>query len=166
MALLDILIYPDTRLHAKAQPVEHVDKRVRSLIEDMAETMYDAPGIGLAAPQVNALERIIVIDISESKDSLLSLINPEIVSIAGDTEQEEGCLSVPGIYAQISRADKICVRALGKDGKEFELNAEGLLSVCIQHEIDHLDGKVFVDYLSRLKQDRIKKKMLKSQRSA
>ncbi len=166
MALLDILIYPDSRLHAKARPVEHVDNRVLSLIEDMAETMYGAPGIGLAAPQVNALERIIVIDISDSKDSLLVLINPEITSTSGNTEQEEGCLSVPGIYAQVSRADKICVRTLGKDGKTFEMNAEGLLSVCIQHEIDHLEGKVFVDYLSRLKQDRIKKKMLKSQRSA
>lgn len=166
MALLDILIYPDPRLHAKAQPVEHVDKRVLGLVEDMAETMYDAPGIGLAAPQVDTLERLIVIDISDSKDSLLVLINPEIISTAGETEQEEGCLSVPGIYAQVNRSNKIRVRALGKDGETFELDAEGLLSVCIQHEIDHLDGKVFVDYLSRLKQDRIKKKMLKSQRNA
>ncbi|GBE08456.1 peptide deformylase [bacterium BMS3Bbin11] len=166
MALLDILIYPDHRLHAKARPVEQVDSRIQTLIEDMSETMYAAPGIGLAAPQVNVLERIIVIDISDSKDSLLAMVNPEITHTEGYTEQEEGCLSVPGIYVQVSRGEKIHVRALDKNGKPFELAAEGLLGVCLQHEIDHLDGKVFVDYLSHLKQDRIKKKMLKTQRSA
>ncbi len=165
MALLDILIYPDQRLHAKARPVVQVDSRIQALISDMSETMYAAPGIGLAAPQVNVSERIIVIDISDSKDSLLAMVNPQIVEAEGSAEEEEGCLSVPGIYAQVSRSEKIRVRALGKDGKSFELVAEGLLGVCIQHEIDHLDGKVFVDYLSRLKQDRIKKKMLKSYRS-
>ncbi len=132
----------------------------------MSETMYAAPGIGLAAPQVNIAERIIVIDISDSKDSLLVMINPVIINTEGCTEHEEGCLSVPGIYAQVSRGEKIRVRALDKDGKPFELTAEGLLGVCIQHEIDHLDGKVFVDYLSRMKQDRIKKKMQKTQRSS
>ncbi|MFW2438847.1 MAG: peptide deformylase [Arenicellales bacterium] len=165
MALLDILIYPDPRLHVKARPVEQVDNRIQTLIEDMSETMYAAPGIGLAAPQVNILERIIVIDISDSKDSLLVMVNPEIIKAEGCTEHEEGCLSVPGIYAQVSRGEKIHVRALDQDGKPFELTAEGLLGVCIQHEIDHLDGKVFVDYLSRMKQDRIKKKMLKTQRN-
>jgi len=165
MALLDILIYPDPRLHAKARPVEQVDRRIQTLIVDMSETMYAAPGIGLAAPQVNVLERIIVIDISDSKDSLLTMVNPEIINSEGSAELEEGCLSVPGIYAQISRGNKIHVRALDRDGKPFELTAEGLLGVCIQHEIDHLDGKVFVDYLSRMKQDRIKKKMLKTLRN-
>ncbi len=166
MALLDILIYPDSRLHAKAQAVADVDDRICTLIDDMAETMYSAPGIGLAAPQVNILERIIVVDISESKDSLIAMVNPKIIDTEGSTEQEEGCLSVPGIYAAVNRNEKIRVRALGRDGKPLELTAEGLLAVCIQHEIDHLDGKVFVDYLSRLKQDRIKKKLLKSTRCA
>lgn len=166
MALLDILIYPDPRLHIQARSVEHVDSRIQTLIENMSETMYAAPGIGLAAPQVNVLERIIIIDISESKDSLLVMVNPEIIDIEGSAEQEEGCLSVPGIYAQINRGEKICVRAQNKEGKPFELVAEGLLSVCIQHEIDHLNGKVFVDYLSHLKRDRIRKKMLKTQRNA
>jgi peptide deformylase len=166
MALLDILIYPDPRLHTEARTVESIDKRIQTLIVDMSETMYAAPGIGLAAPQVNVTERIIVIDISDSKDSLLVMINPEIINTEGCTEVEEGCLSVPGIYAQVSRGEKIRVQALDKDGKPFELTAEGLLGVCIQHEIDHLDGKVFVDYLSRMKQDRIKKKMLKTQRNS
>ncbi len=166
MALLDILIYPDQRLHAKARPVVQVDSRIQALISDMSETMYAAPGIGLAAPQVNVSERIIVIDISDSKDSLLAMVNPQIMQAEGRADQEEGCLSVPGIYAQVSRNEKIRVQALDTDGKSFELVAEGLLGVCIQHEIDHLDGKVFVDYLSRLKQDRIKKKMLKSYRSS
>ena len=164
MALLDILIYPDSRLHTKAKPVEQVDKRIQKLIDDMGETMYAAPGIGLAAPQVNVLERIIVVDISENKDSLLAMVNPEIISSVGQEEHEEGCLSVPGVYAPVKRARVIRVRALDKEGKPFELDAEGLLGVCIQHEIDHLDGKVFVDYLSHLKQDRIKKKMQKTVR--
>lgn len=164
MALLDILIYPDSRLHNKAKPVAQVDSRIQKLIDDMSETMYTAPGIGLAAPQVNVPERIIVVDISDKKDSLLAMVNPEIISSEGEDEHEEGCLSVPGVYAPVKRYKKIRVRALDKDGNSFELDAEGLLGVCIQHEIDHLDGKVFVDYLSHLKQDRIKKKMQKSMR--
>ena len=166
MSLLDILIYPDQRLHAKAKPVSKVDSRIQKLADDMSETMYAAPGIGLAAPQVNVPERIIVVDISESKDSLLHMINPEIIECEGEAEHEEGCLSVPGIYAPVKRCEKIRVRALDREGNPFELDAEGLLGVCIQHEIDHLDGKVFVDYLSRLKQDRIRKKMHKVQRSS
>ena len=166
MALLDILIYPDSRLHNKAKPVAQVDSRIQKLIDDMSETMYTAPGIGLAAPQVNVPERIIVVDISDKKDSLLAMVNPEIISSEGEDEHEEGCLSVPGVYAPVKRYKKIRVRALDKDGNSFELDAEGLLGVCIQHEIDHLDGKVFVDYLSHLKQDRIKKKMQKSMRNS
>lgn len=166
MALLDILIYPDQRLHAKAKPVDQVDSRIQQLIDNMGETMYAAPGIGLAAPQVNVLERIIVVDISDSKDSLLEMVNPEIIDSEGQAETEEGCLSVPGIYAPVNRYEKIHVRAQDKKGESFELEAEGLLSICIQHEIDHLDGKVFVDYLSRLKQDRIRKKMKKTLRTS
>ncbi len=164
MAILDILIYPDSRLHSKARPVAQVDSRIRKLIDDMSETMYAAPGIGLAAPQVNVMERIIVVDISESKDSLLAMVNPEIIQSEGQDEHEEGCLSVPGVYAPVKRYENIRVRALDKQGKPFELDAGGLLGVCIQHEIDHLDGKVFVDYLSHLKQDRIRKKMQKVMR--
>ena len=164
MALLDILIYPDQRLHKIAKHVEKVDERIKKLIEDMSETMYQAPGIGLAAPQVNVLERIIVVDISESKDSLLSMVNPEIVSSNGLAEHEEGCLSVPGVYAQVQRCENIRVRAQDREGKVFELDAKGMLGICIQHEIDHLDGKVFVDYLSHLKQARIRKKMQKALR--
>ncbi|MGB5280422.1 MAG: peptide deformylase [Arenicellales bacterium] len=164
MAILDILIYPDSRLHSKARPVAQVDSRIRKLIDDMSETMYAAPGIGLAAPQVNVMERIIVVDISESKDSLLAMVNPEIIESEGQDEHEEGCLSVPGVYAPVKRYENIRVRALDKQGNPFELDAGGLLGVCIQHEIDHLDGKVFVDYLSHLKQDRIRKKMQKVMR--
>jgi peptide deformylase len=164
MALLDILIYPDQRLHKRALAVEKVDDRIKKLIDDMSETMYEAPGIGLAAPQVNVLERIIVVDISESKDSLLAMVNPQIISSDGLSEHEEGCLSVPGVYAQMKRYEKICVRALNQHGESFVLDADGLLGICIQHEIDHLDGKVFVDYLSHLKQDRIRKKMQKNLR--
>jgi peptide deformylase len=164
MAILDILIYPDSRLHSKARPVAQVDSRIRKLIDDMSETMYAAPGIGLAAPQVNVMERIIVVDISESKDSLLAMVNPEIIESEGQDEHEEGCLSVPGVYATVKRYENIRVRALDKQGNPFELDAGGLLGVCIQHEIDHLDGKVFVDYLSHLKQDRIRKKMQKVMR--
>lgn len=161
MALLDILIYPDPRLHEIADTVKNVDDEIRKLIDDMAETMYAAPGIGLAAPQVNSLKRLIVVDTSESKDSLRVFINPQIISSEGREESEEGCLSVPEIYAPVSRAEKIRVRALDRNGDSFELDADGLLAICIQHEIDHLDGKVFVDYLSRLKQDRIRKKLNK-----
>jgi len=164
MALLDILIYPDPRLHDMATPVENVDDTIRALIDDMAETMYAAPGIGLAAPQVNFLKRLIVVDISESKDSLRIFINPQIISSEGREESEEGCLSVPDIYGSVTRAENIRVRALDRNGDSFELDADGLLAVCIQHEIDHLDGKVFVDYLSRLKQDRIRKKLNKVMR--
>ena len=164
MALLDILIYPDQRLHKKAKPVKKVDDRIKKLINDMSETMYEAPGIGLAAPQVNVLERIIVVDISESKDSLLAMVNPEVISSSGLAEHEEGCLSVPGVYAQVNRCENIRVRAQDQHGELFEMDADGLLGICIQHEIDHLDGKVFVDYLSHLKQDRIRKKMQKTLR--
>ena len=164
MAALPILRYPDARLHTVAKPVRDVDDRVRQLVKDMAETMYAAPGIGLAATQVNVHERVIVIDLSETKDQLQVFINPEIVSASDDTKLcEEGCLSVPGIYDEIERPERIRVRALDAEGKPFELDADGLLAVCIQHEMDHLAGKVFVQYLSRLKQNRIRTKLLKQQ---
>jgi peptide deformylase len=164
MALLDILIYPDPRLHKMAKPIEKVDDEIRKLIDDMAETMYAAPGIGLAAPQVNCLKRVIVVDTSENKDSLRAFVNPQIIASEGSEESEEGCLSVPDIYALVSRAEKIRVQALDRNGDSFELDADDMLAVCIQHEIDHLDGKVFVDYLSRMKQDRIRKKLNKVMR--
>jgi peptide deformylase len=164
MSLLKILQYPDKRLHTVAKPVARVDEEVRQLVNDMAETMYAAPGIGLAATQVDRHIRLIVVDVSEQKNALLVLINPEILAKDGEVVGEEGCLSVPGIYDKVTRAEHIRVRALDRDGQPFELAAEGLLAICIQHEIDHLDGKVFVEYLSRLKQDRIKSKLLKHQR--
>lgn len=164
MARLDILHYPDARLHTVAKPVAAVDARIRQLIDDMAETMYDAPGIGLAATQVNVHERVIVIDISEMHDALRVFINPEIVAQSGRVEGEEGCLSVPGVFDLVERAERVTVRALDRDGKAFELEADGLLAVCIQHEMDHLLGKVFVDYLSNLKRNRIKAKLLKQAR--
>jgi len=164
MARLDILHYPDARLHTVAQPVAAVDARIRQLIDDMAETMYAAPGIGLAATQVDVHERVIVIDISETHDELRVFINPAIVAQSGREESEEGCLSVPGIFDRVARAERVTVRALDRDGKPFELMAEGLLAVCIQHEMDHLMGKVFVDYLSNLKRNRIKAKLLKQAR--
>ncbi len=166
MALLNILHYPDSRLRHRAEPVTAVIDSIRRLIDDMAETMYAAPGIGLAAIQVNEPKRVVVIDISESRDQLLVLINPEIVEKDGMQVFEEGCLSVPGIYDEVERAAHIKVRALDHHGKPFELEACDLLATCIQHEIDHLDGKVFVDYLSRLKQNRIRKKLEKQQRQA
>ena len=167
MAVLDILRYPDTRLHRIARPVAVVDERIRRLVADMAETMYAAPGIGLAATQVDVHERVIVIDLSETKDCLRVFINPEIVAASGERKTwEEGCLSVPGIYDEVERPERITVRALDVDGKPFELQAEGLLAVCIQHEMDHLQGKVFVQYLSRLKQGRIRSKMAKLDRQA
>ena len=166
MAPLEILRYPDERLHTVADPVLEVDDEVRQLVRDMAETMYAAPGIGLAATQVNVHRRIIVIDISESRDELVVLINPQIVAAEGTQECEEGCLSVPGVYEKVNRAAKVKVRALGADGQPFELEAEGLLAVCIQHEMDHLEGKVFVEYLSRLKQTRIRARMQKKSRRA
>ncbi|WP_018076646.1 peptide deformylase [Thiobacillus denitrificans] len=164
MARLDILHYPDARLHTVAKPVQAVDARIRKLIDDMAETMYAAPGIGLAATQVNVHERVVVIDISETHDELRVFINPEIVAQSGREESEEGCLSVPGIFDKVERAERVTVRALDRDGKLFEIEAEGLLAVCIQHEMDHLMGKVFVDYLSNLKRNRIKAKLAKQAR--
>ncbi|MEJ2687072.1 MAG: peptide deformylase [Gammaproteobacteria bacterium] len=159
MALLDILHFPDPRLRTRAEPVEQVDDSIRRLVDDMFETMYQAPGIGLAATQVNVHRRIIAIDISEERDQPLCLINPEILERSGEEEMEEGCLSVPGIYDRVVRAERIRFRALDRDGQSFEQEAEGLLAVCIQHEIDHLDGRLFVDYLSRLKRQRIRKKL-------
>jgi peptide deformylase len=164
MARLDILHYPDARLHTVAEPVLVVDARIRKLIDDMAETMYAAPGIGLAATQVNVHERVIVIDISETHDQLRVFINPEIIAQSGREESEEGCLSVPGIFDKVERAEQVTVRALDREGKPFELKADGLLAVCIQHEMDHLMGKVFVDYLSNLKRNRIKAKLAKQAR--
>ncbi len=164
MAIQNILHYPDTRLHTIAKPVAAVDARIRALIDDMAETMYAAPGIGLAATQIDVHERVIVIDISETHDALKVFINPEIIAQSGRAEGEEGCLSVPGIFDKVERAERVTVRALGRDGKTFELEADGLLAVCIQHEMDHLVGKVFVDYLSGLKRNRIKTKLLKQAR--
>lgn len=164
MALLPILRYPDDRLHTVARKVETVDAAVRKLAADMAETMYAAPGIGLAATQVDQHRQIIVIDVSEDKSQLLTFINPEIFERSGECEGEEGCLSVPGIYETVMRSSAVRVRALDLDGKSFELAAEGLLAVCIQHEMDHLQGKVFVEYLSRLKQTRIKSKLAKQAR--
>ncbi len=164
MALLPILRYPDPRLHKKAAPVALVDDGIRRLAADMAETMYAAPGIGLAATQVDVHKRLIVIDASEDKSQLLTLINPELLWKEGEHEGEEGCLSVPGIYEKVKRAARVKVRALGLDGQAFELEADELLAVCIQHEMDHLDGKVFVEYLSQLKQTRIKNKLAKQAR--
>jgi peptide deformylase len=165
MALLPILTYPDPRLHTVARPVQAVDARIRGLIADLLETMYDANGIGLAATQVDVHERLIVIDTSEERNQPLVLINPEIVWASEDTQLgDEGCLSVPGIYDGVERARSIRVRALDGEGQSRELAAEGMLAVCIQHEMDHLLGKVFVEYLSPLKRNRIKNKMLKARR--
>ncbi len=164
MALLKILHFPDPRLQRVAQFVSVVDDALRQLAGDMAETMYAAPGIGLAATQVDHHICLVVIDISEEKNQLITLVNPEIVSQTGAKEGEEGCLSVPGIYDKVTRAEQVRIRALDLNGQPFELEAEGLLAVCIQHEIDHLQGRVFVDRLSRLKQMRIRKKLLKLDR--
>lgn len=164
MAKLTILEFPDPRLRTVARPVAAVDDRIRNLVRDMLETMYAAPGIGLAASQVDVHERVIVCDVSDAGDAPMALINPEILSKDGVETMEEGCLSVPGVYEQVQRADRIKVRALDRDGKPFELEAQGLLAVCIQHEIDHLDGKLFVDYLSDLKRSRIRSKLEKEQR--
>ncbi|MBP6720345.1 MAG: peptide deformylase [Rhodoferax sp.] len=165
MALLPILCFPDPKLHTVARPVVAVDSRLQALIADMLDTMYDAKGIGLAATQVDRHERLIVIDVSEERDAPLVLINPELVWTSSDTHlNEEGCLSVPGIYDGVTRFDAIKVLAMDGEGKTRMIEADGLLAVCIQHEMDHLMGKVFVEYLSPLKRDRIKKKMLKLQR--
>jgi len=164
MALLPILRYPDPRLHTRAVPVERVDDDIRKLVADMAETMYEAPGIGLAATQVNVHRRVVVIDVTEDKTGLMALINPEILERSGEQVCEEGCLSVPGIYEKVTRAERVKVRALDENGQSREIEADGLLAVCIQHEIDHLDGKVFVEYLSSLKLSRIKRKLAKKAR--
>jgi peptide deformylase len=166
MALLEILHFPDPRLRNLARPVTEVDDAVRQLVDDMFETMYAAPGIGLAATQVNVAKRIVVIDISEDKTQPLCLINPEIIEKHGIEEMEEGCLSVPGVYDVVQRAERIRMRALDRDGQVYETETDGLLAVCIQHEIDHLDGKLFVDYLSQLKRTRIRKKLEKEQRQS
>lgn len=164
MAILQILRYPDPRLHKVAKPVAVVDVEIRKLAKDMAETMYGAPGVGLAATQVDVHKQLILIDLSETRDQLLVLINPQILESRGKSDCEEGCLSVPGIFEKVARAEWVKVRALNLDGKSFTMEANGLLSVCIQHEIDHLKGKVFVEYLSRLKQTRILGKLKKQRR--
>lgn len=165
MAKLEILEFPDPRLRTLAAPVEQVDDELRALIDDMFETMYEAPGIGLAASQVDVHKRLLVLDVSEEKDAPLVLINPEILERSGEQVCQEGCLSVPGVYAEVSRADTIRVRALDRNGESFELQADGLLAVCIQHEMDHLDGKLFVDHLSMLKREMLKKKLAKIRRT-
>jgi peptide deformylase len=164
MAKLDILTFPDPRLRNRAASVERVDAQVQRIVDDMLETMYAAPGIGLAATQVNIARRIVVIDLSEQKDTPLCLINPEILARAGEGEMEEGCLSVPGFYEPVTRAAWVRMRALDREGRPFELETEGLLAVCIQHEVDHLDGKLFVDHISALKRQRIRRKLEKDQR--
>lgn len=167
MAILPILCYPDPRLHKVAQPVTVVDDRIRALVADMRETMYDAQGIGLAATQIDVHERVIVIDVSEDRDQPMALINPEVLW-ASDEKQvgDEGCLSVPGIYDGVERSTAVKVRALDENGQSRDIEAEGLLAICIQHEMDHLLGKVFVEYLSPLKRNRIKTKLLKQQKQA
>lgn len=164
MAQLQILEFPDPRLRTRAQPVTEVDAALRALIDDMFETMYAAPGIGLAATQVNVAKRLLVLDLSERHDQPLVLINPEVLVREGVEETEEGCLSVPGYFEKVTRAERIRVRALDRNGKPIEFDADGLLAVCIQHEIDHLDGKLFVDYLSELKRTRIHKKLEKERK--
>lgn len=161
MPLLEILKFPDERLRTKAKPVDAVTDEIRQLVDDMFETMYEAPGIGLAATQINVHQRIVVIDISKEKDQPLCLINPIILAKDGVEQHEEGCLSVPGIYETVERADRIKVEALNRDGEKIKFDADELLAVCIQHELDHLDGKLFVDYLSAMKRNRIKKKLEK-----
>ncbi len=165
MPILEILEYPDPRLRTKAQPIDDFGPALQQQIDDMFETMYQAPGIGLAATQVDFHKQLIVIDVSNDQDSPLVLINPEIVEKRGVEEREEGCLSFPGVYAKVERADEIRVKALDREGKPFELDADELLAVCIQHEIDHIEGRLFVDYLSPLKRERIKKKLKKIQKS-
>ncbi len=166
MAILEILVYPDPRLRTVAKPVDTVDDKIRQLVSDMIETMYDADGIGLAATQVDTHLQVIVMDLSEERNQARVLINPTIVEQDGEQLYDEGCLSVPEYYAPIKRAESIKITALDEQGEIYELQADGLLAVCIQHEMDHLQGKVFVDYLSRLKQDRVRKKMIKQSRAA
>ena len=166
MAVLPILRYPDARLHKVATPVTVFDEGLKKLVRDMVETMYAAPGVGLAATQVDVHKQVVVVDVSERRDSLVVLVNPEIVEAWGVSDIEEGCLSVPGIYDTVERAERIRVRAWDQNGNAFTLEAQGLLSVCIQHEIDHLKGKVFVEYLSQLKQTRVRAKLAKQQRKS
>ena len=166
MSRLEILHYPDPRLRRRAEPVSVVDDEVRRLIDDMLETMYDAPGIGLSAPQVNVAKRVVTIDVSKDRSEPVCLVNPEIRSVVGETETEEGCLSVPGVYELVKRPEKVRVFALDREGRSREIEAEGMLAVCIQHEIDHLDGRLFVDHLSRLKRHRIRRKAEKALRFA
>ncbi|MCP1728074.1 peptide deformylase [Natronospira proteinivora] len=165
MSKLTILRYPDHRLRRKAEPVAEVNDEIRQLADDMLETMYDAPGIGLAATQVNVQKRVLVIDVSDDRSEPRVFINPEILEKRGEEVMEEGCLSVPGIFAEVKRADWVRVKALGRDGESFEMEADGLLAVCIQHEIDHLNGKLFVDYLSELKRRMVRKRLEKERRA-
>ncbi len=164
MAKLTILEFPDPRLRMRAIPVETVDDKLNTLIDDMFETMYEAPGIGLAATQVDVQRRLLVVDVSADNSEPNALINPEIIELDGETVTEEGCLSVPGYYEEVKRAEHVRVRFLDRKGEETELEAEGLLAVCIQHEIDHLDGKLFVDYISEAKRQRIRKRLLRDKR--
>ena len=166
MAILNILRYPDARLHKVAAPVTVFDAGLKKLVADMAETMYAAPGIGLAATQVDVHKQVIVVDVSERRDSLVVLVNPEIVEATGESDIEEGCLSVPGIYELVPRAERVKVRAYDQNGNAFTLEAQGLLAVCIQHEMDHLQGKVFLEHLSQLKQQRIRAKLAKQLRKS
>jgi peptide deformylase len=166
MALLHILRYPDARLHKVAAPVTVFDDALKQLVADMAETMYAAPGIGLAATQVDVHKQVIVIDVSERRDSLVVLVNPEILESHGESDIEEGCLSVPTVYEMVPRAERVKVRAFDQNGNPFTLEAQGLLSVCLQHEMDHLRGKVFVEYLSQLKQQRVRAKLAKQLRKS
>lgn len=163
MALLQLLQFPDPRLRTEAKPVKQVDNAIRKMVKDMFETMYQAPGVGLAATQVNIHKQVIVIDVSEERNQPVCLINPNILSREGVQSTEEGCLSVPGIFEKIERAERITVQALNQKGEPFTLTTDGVLAVCIQHEMDHLTGKLFVDYLSSLKRQRIRKKLVKQQ---
>lgn len=166
MALLNILRYPDARLHKTAAPVTVFDDALKRLVQDMAQTMYAAPGVGLAATQVDVHKQVIVVDVSERQDSLVVLVNPEIVEASGVSDIEEGCLSVPGVYDIVERAERVKVRAYDQNGNPFTLEAQGLLAVCIQHEMDHLKGKVFVEHLSQLKQQRVRAKLAKQLRKS
>ena len=166
MALLNILRYPDARLHKVAAPVTVFDESLKNLVRDLTETMYTAPGVGLAASQVDVHKQVIVVDVSERRDSLVVLVNPEIVEASGVSDIEEGCLSVPGVYDIVQRAERVKVRACDQNGNAFTLEAQGLLAVCIQHEMDHLKGKVFVEYLSQLKQQRVRARLAKQLRKS
>jgi peptide deformylase len=166
MALLNILRYPDARLHKVAAPVTVFDESLKNLVRDLTETMYTAPGVGLAASQVDVHKQVIVVDVSERRDSLVVLVNPEIVEASGVSDIEEGCLSVPGVYDIVQRAERVKVRACDQNGNAFTLEAQGLLAVCIQHEMDHLEGKVFVEYLSQLKQQRVRARLAKQLRKS